>query len=184
MAQNEGSEAPRDHAEPEEESLLRRLKIISALTEEREARQKIVAFERRWRRNVMMDLVEERNRCAKLEAELAELTAEEAKRRRIMEAVTEERQYRLKAIEEERRFRQKILNDLGGERERRLRLQAELEELRAEERRPRQKIMEFQNMRIPENEANETNNNGNVTQSEGSEATPPSTPPPAKKATS
>ena len=144
---------------------MRRLRIISAWAQERVARQRHVDFEHRWRKNVMEDLVEERNRCATL-----------------VEAVREEREYRLKAVEEERRFQQKIMNELGEERERRLRLQAELEELRAEERRLRQKIMEFQNMRIPENEANETNNNGNVTQNEGSEATPPSTPPPAKKA--
>ena len=81
VAQTEGSEAPRDHAAPEEDSILRRLRIISAWAQERVARQRHVDFEHRWRKNVMEDLVEERNRCATL-----------------VEAVREEREYRLKPL--------------------------------------------------------------------------------------
>ena len=57
---------------------------------------------------------------------------------------------------EERQLRQKIVEE-----KRQWRLEAELDELRAEERRLRQKIME------------DEGNKGNVTQNEGSEATPP-----------
>ena len=62
------------------------------------------------------------------------------------------------------------MEELREERERRLRLEAELDELRAENRRLRQNIM------------GDEGNKGNVTQNEGSEATPISTPPLAKKA--